>query len=145
MEEFVKQFEETEWRVLLIDINHQCRSQVLAALGSSRKKRGANDSEPSLEELQDRTVGDNDPMDEQHGTDPTLPGQVLLTARGRIWTPRASNSIPTAPETHASKKVLIPVGGSSWKQVPFNKKDRMPNTIIGALLRHHYPQKARYK
>ena len=22
----------------------------------------------------------------------------------------------------------------------FNKKDRVPNTIIGALLKHHYPQ-----
>ncbi|KAF0933580.1 hypothetical protein E2562_018824 [Oryza meyeriana var. granulata] len=33
----------------------------------------------------------------------------------------------------------------SWKQVPFNKKDRMPNTILGVLLRHHYPQKVNDK
>jgi hypothetical protein len=25
-------------------------------------------------------------------------------------------------------------------EAPFNKKDRVPNTILGALLRHYYPQ-----
>lgn len=102
------------------------------------------DPEPSIQHSTNEDQG-NDPSDESQENDVTQPGQVLLTARGRIWTPRAPNSIPAAPETHAAKKVLEPIGSSNWKQVPFSRKSRMPNTILGALLRHHYPQKVNDK
>lgn len=118
----------------------KCRSQLLAAQRSSRKKRGVNvDPEPSIQQPANDDQ-DNDPSDEAQ-EDVTQPGQVLLTARGRIWTPRAPTSIPAAPETHAAKKVLKPDGSANWKEVPFSRKSRMPNTVLGALLRYHYPQK----
>lgn len=69
------------------------------------------DPEPSIQHSTSEDQG-NDPSDESQENDVTQPGQVLLTARGRIWTPRAPNSIPAAPETHAAKKVLEPAGSS---------------------------------
>uniref|UniRef100_A0A0E0LCH7 Uncharacterized protein n=1 Tax=Oryza punctata TaxID=4537 RepID=A0A0E0LCH7_ORYPU len=55
-------------------------------------------------------------------------------------TSRGANTIPPAPTTHAAKTVIIPSGDRNWKELPFNPKGRVPNTILGALLKHHYPQ-----
>ncbi|RLN07653.1 hypothetical protein C2845_PM11G06930 [Panicum miliaceum] len=94
---------------------------IREAIRASRKRRGVAEQVP----------GDED------GNDSTQIGSNAQNTTGRNRTPRGSNTIPPAPTTHAAKIVLIPSGDSMQN---FNKKDRVPNTIIGALLKHHYPQ-----
>uniref|UniRef100_A0A0D9V0Y7 Uncharacterized protein n=1 Tax=Leersia perrieri TaxID=77586 RepID=A0A0D9V0Y7_9ORYZ len=35
---------------------------------------------------------------------------------------------------------IIPSGDRNWKELPFNPKACVPNTILGALMKHNYPQ-----
>jgi len=113
------------------------QSNLVAAVRASRKRRGV----PEQQEDED-LLNLNAECDEETeaGADFTLPGSHVQTASGRIWTPRGPNSIPPAPPSHAAKTILIPSGDRNWRERPFNKKARVPNTILGALIRHHYPQ-----
>ncbi|RLN29708.1 hypothetical protein C2845_PM05G19560 [Panicum miliaceum] len=110
---------------------------LVAAMRASRKRRGVPEQQENEELLNLNAECDEEA---ESGADFTLPGSHIQTASERIWTPRGPNSIPPAPPSHAAKTVLIPAGDRNWIERPFKKSGRVPNTILGALLRHHYPQ-----
>uniref|UniRef100_A0ACD5X9R4 Uncharacterized protein n=1 Tax=Avena sativa TaxID=4498 RepID=A0ACD5X9R4_AVESA len=114
------------------------QSNLLQAIRASRKRRGVVGEEQDEELLRNDVQAEDE--EEEENEDFTQPGSHVETTNGRIWTPRGANSIPPAPPTHAAKIALIPSGDRNWLEAQFNKKDRVPNTILGSLLRHYYPQ-----
>ncbi|KAM0893013.1 hypothetical protein ACQ4PT_025374 [Festuca glaucescens] len=114
MEDFVKQFEQTEWRGRGQPTSHQL---------DKLRKNGAARGHPNL----------------------------IDWFRSYCMNTSSINK-DLARISHGCRTRVLSLSGydvngyrfrsaKNWKEVPFSRKSRMPNTVLGALLRYHYPQK----